>query len=331
MPSVRGATPGERSSRRRRPSSPPGSSAPARLRRRAQIEKPPRGRRQTAARGGPWSQARTQDSGTASACSGACATAWPPLRATGKPVVGAGLSATKVSTTPRSDGKSQVTYNGHPLYLFVQDKKPGDTNGQGVTAFGAGWFALSTAGTRSPARRRARARAGRRTRAAEVATTPFGVPREAYVARRTLRKASGGGPGAFSRFPRAPDNEVARLVNMPRTDSPAPLPASPPLSDSQLKALAELGEERTAEVGETLFRVGDQGYPFIAIVEGEVSIRDPAGHEIVRHGTSKFLGELSLLTGQAAFLYSGRDPAPAVHRRRSRGAPHTAVRGRAPQ
>ena len=89
---------------------------------------------------------------------------------------------------------------------------------------------------------------------------------------------------------------------MQRTGSPAPLPASPPLSDSQLKALAELGEERTAEVGETLFRIGDQRYPFIAIVEGEVSIRDAAGHEIVSHGASKFLGELSLLSGQAAFL-----------------------------
>ena len=89
---------------------------------------------------------------------------------------------------------------------------------------------------------------------------------------------------------------------MPRNASPAPLPASPPLSDSQLKALAALGEERTAEVGETLIRIGDQRYPFIAIVEGEVSIRDQAGHEIVSHGTSKFLGELSLLSGQAAFL-----------------------------
>src|SRR3954452_19751579 len=87
---------------------------------------------------------------------------------------------------------------------------------------------------------------------------------------------------------------------MPRT--PASLPASPPLSEAQLEALAELGEERTADVGEVLFRVGDQRYPFIAIVEGEVAIRDPAGHEIVRHGTSKFLGELSLLSGQTAFL-----------------------------
>src|SRR3954463_9011182 len=89
---------------------------------------------------------------------------------------------------------------------------------------------------------------------------------------------------------------------MPRTDSPAQLPASPPLSTSQLETLAGLGEERTADVGETLFRVGDRDYPFIAIVDGEVAILDPAGHEIVRHGTSKFLGELSLLSGQTAFL-----------------------------
>ncbi len=87
-----------------------------------------------------------KDSGTTSACTGACASAWPPLRATGKPVVGAGLTASKVGTTPRSDGKPQVTYNGHPLYGFQMDKKPGDTNGQGLTAFGASWFALTAAG-----------------------------------------------------------------------------------------------------------------------------------------------------------------------------------------
>jgi hypothetical protein len=51
-----------------------------------------------------------------------------------------------VGTTARSDGKPQVTYNGRPLYLFVGDKKAGDTNGQGLTAFGGGWFALSSAG-----------------------------------------------------------------------------------------------------------------------------------------------------------------------------------------
>jgi thioredoxin reductase (NADPH) len=74
------------------------------------------------------------------------------------------------------------------------------------------------------------------------------------------------------------------------------------LSESQLARLAELGEERTANVGDVLYRVGDRSYPFIAIVEGEVAIVDAAGNEIVRHGTSGFLGELNLLSGQTAFL-----------------------------
>jgi thioredoxin reductase (NADPH) len=79
-------------------------------------------------------------------------------------------------------------------------------------------------------------------------------------------------------------------------------PASPSLSSSQLAMLAELGEERTAEVGDALFRVGDATYPFIAIREGEVAILDSAGNEIVRHGPSSFLGELNLLSGQTVFL-----------------------------
>jgi predicted lipoprotein with Yx(FWY)xxD motif len=97
------------------------------------------------------SQGRTvylfeKDSGTKSACSGDCAVAWPPVRAAGTPTVGSGLPASKVGTTPRSDGKPQVTYNGHPLYLFQGDKNPGDINGQGLNAFGAAWFVLSPAG-----------------------------------------------------------------------------------------------------------------------------------------------------------------------------------------
>jgi thioredoxin reductase (NADPH) len=74
------------------------------------------------------------------------------------------------------------------------------------------------------------------------------------------------------------------------------------LSSSQLATLAKHGEERTAEVGETLFQVGDASYPFIAIIEGEVSVNDPAGQEIVRHGASGFLGEMNLLSGQTVFL-----------------------------
>jgi predicted lipoprotein with Yx(FWY)xxD motif len=87
-----------------------------------------------------------KDKGTKSACSGACAKAWPPLRASGKPRAGSGTSASRVGTTKRSDGKPQVTYNGHPLYTFVKDTKAGQTNGQGLTAFGGSWFAVSPAG-----------------------------------------------------------------------------------------------------------------------------------------------------------------------------------------
>jgi predicted lipoprotein with Yx(FWY)xxD motif len=86
------------------------------------------------------------DSGTSSACSGACAVAWPPLRTGATPAVAGGANAALVGTIPRSDGTRQVTYNGHPLYTFVKDHKPGDVNGQGLTAFGAAWFAVSPAG-----------------------------------------------------------------------------------------------------------------------------------------------------------------------------------------
>ncbi len=81
-----------------------------------------------------------------------------------------------------------------------------------------------------------------------------------------------------------------------------PPPASPLLSASQLATLAGLGEERTAAVGDVLFRVGDRRYPFIAIIEGEVAILDAAGNEIVRHGAAGFLGEMNLLSGQTVFL-----------------------------
>jgi len=79
-------------------------------------------------------------------------------------------------------------------------------------------------------------------------------------------------------------------------------PDSPLLSDSQLATLAELGEEHTADEGDVLYRVGDQRYPFIAIIEGEVAIVDAGGQEIIRHGPSRFLGELNLLSGQSVFV-----------------------------
>jgi thioredoxin reductase (NADPH) len=81
-----------------------------------------------------------------------------------------------------------------------------------------------------------------------------------------------------------------------------PGPVSRVLSESQLATLAQHGEERTAAVGEELFRIGDETYPFIAILEGEAAVLDAAGDELVRHGASGFLGEMNLLTGQSVFL-----------------------------
>jgi predicted lipoprotein with Yx(FWY)xxD motif len=82
-----------------------------------------------------------------SSCSGSCAANWPPLLVTGKPRAGTGVKASKLTTTRRSDGATQVVYNRHPLYRFIADAKPGDTNGEGLSAFGARWFVVSPTGT----------------------------------------------------------------------------------------------------------------------------------------------------------------------------------------
>jgi predicted lipoprotein with Yx(FWY)xxD motif len=87
-----------------------------------------------------------QDTGTKSTCSGACATAWPPLRTSGKPTAGSGAKTSLLGTTPRSDGDPQVTYDGHPLYGYQGDSNAGDTNGQGIDGFGAPWYVLSPSG-----------------------------------------------------------------------------------------------------------------------------------------------------------------------------------------
>jgi predicted lipoprotein with Yx(FWY)xxD motif len=87
-----------------------------------------------------------KDKGSTSACYGACAALWPPLLTTAKPVAGPGVHASLLGTTKRKDGKLEVTYNGHPLYYFVTDRKPGQTTGQGVNQFGGPWWVISPAG-----------------------------------------------------------------------------------------------------------------------------------------------------------------------------------------
>ena len=131
-----------------------------------------------------------KDSGTTSACSGECASAWPPLLAHGNPKAVSGANASLLGTTTRSEGTSQVTYNGHPLYLFVMDQKPGETKGQGLTAFGAAWFAVSPAGN------------------------------------QVGQHASQSGASA-SPSPAAPASTAAKPTPAPAAPKPAPVPSAP--------------------------------------------------------------------------------------------------------
>ena len=81
-----------------------------------------------------------------SRCSGDCATNWPPAGSPKKPTVGAGISKSKLKVIKRGDGSRQLSYNGHPLYRFIADGKPGDTNGENITAFGGTWDVVSKSG-----------------------------------------------------------------------------------------------------------------------------------------------------------------------------------------
>jgi predicted lipoprotein with Yx(FWY)xxD motif len=87
-----------------------------------------------------------KDTGPTSNCSGACAAEWPPLTTSGKITSSGGVPTSALKTVRRSDGKTQVTFNGHPLYYFAGDSGPGQANGQGLDDFGANWWALSPSG-----------------------------------------------------------------------------------------------------------------------------------------------------------------------------------------
>ena len=83
-----------------------------------------------------------------SACSGSCARYWPALIVAKKPTAGAGVKASLLGWTKRSDGRWQATYNHHPLYSFVQDTKKGQTNGEELDDFGGEWYVVSPAGAK---------------------------------------------------------------------------------------------------------------------------------------------------------------------------------------
>jgi predicted lipoprotein with Yx(FWY)xxD motif len=81
-----------------------------------------------------------------SACVTACATYWPPLISGVQPRAGTGVHTVMLGVTKRQDGRRQVTYAGHPLYTFVGDKSAGQTKGEGLTNFGAGWYVVGATG-----------------------------------------------------------------------------------------------------------------------------------------------------------------------------------------
>ena len=88
----------------------------------------------------------TADNLNKSACSGACAAAWPPVPAEGKVTVTGHGKASDLGTITRPDGTTQVTYDGHPLYYFAGDSGPGQTSGQGSDGFGAKWWLVAPSG-----------------------------------------------------------------------------------------------------------------------------------------------------------------------------------------
>jgi predicted lipoprotein with Yx(FWY)xxD motif len=84
----------------------------------------------------------TKDTGGTSSCYGACATNWPPYSLQTKEPLVAGEGVTgKLSTITRTDGTTQITYNGAPLYFWKNDTKPGDTTGQNI---GNSWFVVKS-------------------------------------------------------------------------------------------------------------------------------------------------------------------------------------------
>jgi predicted lipoprotein with Yx(FWY)xxD motif len=87
-----------------------------------------------------------KDKGTTSSCYGACAGVWPPLTTGSAPKAAGGASASKLGTTKRKDGTTQVTFAGHPLYTYVEDSNPGEANGNDIDLYGGEWYALTPSG-----------------------------------------------------------------------------------------------------------------------------------------------------------------------------------------
>lgn len=79
-------------------------------------------------------------------CAGGCTALWPPV--TGRPEAQGAAMRADLGTITRPDGRTQITYQGHPLYLYARDQDDGDAYGEGVKSFGAEWYVLSPAGNK---------------------------------------------------------------------------------------------------------------------------------------------------------------------------------------
>lgn len=87
------------------------------------------------------------DTDGTSHCYGGCANAWPPVPAGTKLATVSGkVDDSLVGTTKRTDGSTQLTYAGHPLYRYAGDAEPGQTTGQGLDASGGLWWLVAPKG-----------------------------------------------------------------------------------------------------------------------------------------------------------------------------------------
>jgi predicted lipoprotein with Yx(FWY)xxD motif len=83
------------------------------------------------------------DTATKSACSGACAAAWPPQPAPA-------TVTSPYTSIKRADGTTQLVFDGHPLYTYIADTAPGMASGNNVNAFGGLWHEVPASGSAAP-------------------------------------------------------------------------------------------------------------------------------------------------------------------------------------
>lgn len=89
----------------------------------------------------------TGDSKNKSNCPASCTAIWPAVTVTSMPTTAGSAQSSALGMITRSDGTKQATYDGHPLYYFVQDTKAGMVGGQGMTGFGHKWYLIGPSGS----------------------------------------------------------------------------------------------------------------------------------------------------------------------------------------